>query len=71
MKRYLLFAGYDFYPAGGWDDFISDGNTVEELKLLGETGHDWAHIVDRDTGKKVTSLVCFQVAPRDYEKVWL
>lgn len=24
MKRYLLFAGDDYYPLGGWEDFQGD-----------------------------------------------
>lgn len=34
MKKYLLFAGDDHYPSGGWEDFICDGNTIEELRAL-------------------------------------
>ena len=32
MKRYLLFAGHRFYPAGGFDDFYGDFNSVDEAK---------------------------------------
>lgn len=50
MKRYLLFTGYNYYPSGGWDDFNSAWDTLEEAKDAGEvtvnTGADWAHIVD-------------------------
>jgi hypothetical protein len=34
MHRYLLFAGDEFHPHGGWDDFICDRHTAEELKAL-------------------------------------
>lgn len=30
MKRYLLFFGMDYYPAGGWSDFKGDFDTIEE-----------------------------------------
>ncbi len=31
MKRYLLFGGDIYYPNGGWDDFVADGDTVESV----------------------------------------
>lgn len=33
MKRYLLFVGYNYYPSGGWDDFVNSYDTVEEAML--------------------------------------
>lgn len=66
MKRYLLFA-YS-YPDGGWEDFKTDGDTIEEcidwvVKYGQEFGeydqaYIWVftdlHIIDTVTGK-----VCF------------
>lgn len=52
MRSFLLFAGYNYYPSGGFDDFVSDHHSLEEAKVAGEftldhgTGCDWAHIVD-------------------------
>jgi hypothetical protein len=49
MKRYLLFAGDEYYPTGGWGDFISDFDTLEEAKkdlLSGRFDKDWYQIVD-------------------------
>jgi len=49
MKRYLLFAGYDYYPAGGWGDFIEAFPTFEEAavgRATYEKKRDWIHIVD-------------------------
>lgn len=31
MKRYMLFAGSDYYPKGGSRDFLGDFESVEEL----------------------------------------
>lgn len=32
MKRYIMF-GYDqYYPSGGWTDFIKSSDDIEELK---------------------------------------
>lgn len=55
MMRYILFAGETYYPGGGWNDFVADGDTVEELELITKkmegadnSSHDWDwwHIVD-------------------------
>ena len=49
MKRFLLFAGDEYYPTGGWGDFISDFDTLEEVKkdiLSGRFYKDWYQIVD-------------------------
>ncbi len=57
MKRYMLFAGSQYYPSGGWDDFKDSFDTCEEALVaarLQETGYkgktkpvyDWFHVVD-------------------------
>lgn len=60
MKRYILFGGADYYPSGGWDDFVATEDSVETLvavarQLQSETAQryygatntvEWAHIVD-------------------------
>ena len=59
MKRYLSFAGANYYPEGGWDDFVGSFDTpqeaaaagVAEVDELGMTG--WYHVVDATTGKIV------------------
>lgn len=66
MKRYLLFAGDRFYPYGGWKDFISSYDTIDEAKAALDdplTRHsyggyplgtyDWWHVIDNTTGKEV------------------
>lgn len=52
MKRYLLFAGYGYYPSGGWDDWIGDFDTVEEAQAAERRG-DWYHIIDTETKEEV------------------
>lgn len=43
---FLLFAGYQYYPAGGWADYSGSYQTLEEAKAaFGPTKHTWAHIV--------------------------
>ena len=49
MKRFILFAGDDYYPQGGWGDFRGFFDTIEEcLKELIKTPikYDWAHVYD-------------------------
>ena len=49
VKRFLVFAGENHYPLGGWDDFAGAFDSHEEAdvakKHKDEKGH-WAQIVD-------------------------
>ena len=46
-KRYLIFAGADYYPAGGWGDFVGDFDTLEEAIAKAKTlGSNWKEIID-------------------------
>ena len=54
MKRYLTFCGYDYYPAGGWDDFRGDFESLELAKAHCDDSKredlvDWCQIVDTGT----------------------
>lgn len=51
MKRYLVFAGDQYYPAGGWEDFMGAFVTLEEAQDYYEklTGTDWKQLVDLET----------------------
>jgi hypothetical protein len=48
--RYILFAGQDYYPRGGWEDFIqifTDLPTNDQIHaLVKDCG--WYHLVDLD-----------------------
>ncbi len=49
MKRYLIFAGYNCFPTGGWTNFIVDSDSLEEAKdyiIRSCAFYDWVHIVD-------------------------
>ena len=70
MKRYLLFGGDDYYARGGFHDFITSSDDLEELELLAvcldniswqhESGYGdyltikWYHIFD-SKDKKIVS----------------
>jgi hypothetical protein len=56
--NYILFAGNNYYPEGGWNDFAGMFETIEAAKKRGtellnrkrvfasDSNWDWAHIVD-------------------------
>lgn len=56
MKRYIVFAGYNYYPRGGWrdfkDSFKTEAEAIETAKayvlcsIPGNNRVDWSHIVD-------------------------
>jgi hypothetical protein len=49
IKRYVVFAGSNFYPRGGWDDFQSSHDSLEEALAAPRRG-DWFQVVDLTTG---------------------
>ena len=58
MKRFLVFAGNNYYPGGGWTDFRKDADTIEAARELAEVRgvygtSDWVHVVDTQTGEIV------------------
>lgn len=54
MKRYALFSGDAYYPAGGWDDFRGSFDTLDEAVAAAQKrGDDWSHVVDLHSGKEV------------------
>lgn len=51
---YLLFAGDDYYPCGGFGDFIGEFHTVKDaLKCAAKLGKDWYQIVDVNDNWKI------------------
>lgn len=50
--RYMLFAGDNYYPSGGMDDFVGRAPTlVETIKLLHAVrNRDWFNIYDIEIG---------------------
>lgn len=65
MKRYAIFAGSNYYPEGGLNDFRSDHADRDEAvrvasELLNPTGRaksyhdpDWCHVADLKTRRIV------------------
>lgn len=58
MKRYLLFAGKNHYPLGGWEDFVDEAVTWEYLltEVKKET-YDWFHLYDNVLNEVVIEKV--------------
>lgn len=59
MKRYLVFSGSQYYPSGGWEDFINDYDNLQEAetKAKSEAGVcQWAQVVDTLTKTMVVDL---------------
>lgn len=60
MNRYALFAGDDYYPLGGGEDFVKTYSTMYDAMVAGVTllkgdglpspSPDWADILDLETG---------------------
>jgi hypothetical protein len=48
MKRYMLFSGNQYYPAGGMDDFRGSFDTIDEAKsyIKYDLVNDWYQLYD-------------------------
>jgi hypothetical protein len=59
VKRYLLFAGDIYYPAGGWDDFVASFDLPAEARTHAESLHpcQWWQIIDGHTGQEMKPVV--------------
>lgn len=58
MKRFALFAYDIYYPNGGWFDFVTTFDTLEEAIVAGrakapDPNRQWFHVVDLSEGKMV------------------
>ncbi len=57
MKRYVVFAGDDYYPGGGWEDFHFASNDLNEVRAYiaqYASKADWHHLVDLEEGIVIT-----------------
>lgn len=52
MKRYWLFAGDNYYPAGGMSDLVGMFDTLTDCIENFPKRHDWWHIFDTKTGRR-------------------
>jgi len=50
LGRYLLFGGDNYYPGGGWNDFLEHSDDLEYIRrCIPIHGTDWWQIVDTKT----------------------
>ena len=62
MKRFLIFAFDNYYPFGGWLDFVCSVDTEEETQTVlkevksrrGPHSCDWFQVVDTHDNNKLT-----------------
>lgn len=51
MEKFLLFAGYDYYPQGGWHDYIASysrkSDAIKRATKLPYMDIGWWHIVQK------------------------
>lgn len=60
MKKYLLFAGSQYYPSGGWNDFKGDFDSIHDAREAAKLiKWDWAHVVNTDTVKSLGQIELF------------
>lgn len=51
MKRYLLFCGDNYYPGGGWEDFVgSYDDMCDAVDAVTAKNWDWYQIIDAING---------------------
>ena len=53
MKRYLLFAGQNYYALGGAEDYVDSFDSLIAAKEKWLVLDDWYNIFDTRTGKQV------------------
>lgn len=53
VPRFLVFAGNQFYPLGGWQDFKGAfEDVIDALTKIANGGWDWWQIVDQITAPR-------------------
>jgi hypothetical protein len=58
VNRYALFAGDNYYPSGGFQDFrgtFSELESATDFAKKSEEDYDWWHVVDLTDGTVVES----------------
>jgi hypothetical protein len=63
--KFLLFKGDNYYPSGGWDDFVGAYETLEAAKMAA-TDCDWAQVVDAVALCEVAKYGYFGKGPQQW-----
>jgi len=59
-KRYLAFAGENYYPCGGWSDLQGSYDTIDQAiheAQLYQPKDGWYCVVDLETGEVIFQTV--------------
>lgn len=48
-EKYLLFAGDDYYPVGGWSDFVGEFASMDDARAVVESGRTETTVQPRVT----------------------
>lgn len=60
LKRYMLFMGYLYDSAGGWNEFVESFDSAEDAESYAKEHidrMDWYQVVDKTDGEKVINWV--------------
>lgn len=62
MKRYLLFTFGNYYPNGGFEDYVDSFDTIEDAYNF------WLSIpeIDRDTNCQIVDYTTLKIVKEDY-----
>lgn len=58
LKRFAVFAGDDYYPAGGWADFQGSFDSIEGAHAAAnvhDKGGKWWHVIDLTAGEDAST----------------
>ena len=69
-KKYLLFAGSQYYPEGGASDFIGFYDTIQDAQIARPEDIDWAHIAGVD-GETLVIRYEYETATYGGEAKWV
>lgn len=68
INEYLVFSGQQYYPLGGWLDYSSSFNSIQEciefIKLL-DPCYAWAHVIHKNNMKIILYAVA---ASEEYDE---
>lgn len=64
MKRFLIFAGPDYYPSGGMGDYIAVRESLEEaISVAKSTSCDWYNIAEVGEKEVLVRLEVWGITP--------
>lgn len=68
MKRYLVFAIYDYYPSGGFGDYATMCDTLDGVKDVCMSGNYLSGVPANDTAYEIVDTQLFKSVRLDADK---